>query len=123
LTQYLWQQTSTPETAISYVKQQIPERYNQTPIFEAKAGSGYEKQPIYFINNPSVAANAVITAVTGNQATLWLGGVDVGNVDTGTVFTAVKGSGKVIYQSRQGLEGKGIVQGVVKSGALLRMVG
>lgn len=123
LTQHLWQQTSTPETAISYLKQEIPEKYNQTPIFEAKAGSGYEKQPIYFINNPSVAANAVVTAVTGNQATLWFGGVDVGNVETGTVFTVANGSGKVIYQSRQGLEGKGTVQGVVKSGALLRMVG
>lgn len=122
LTQHLWQQTSTPETAISYVKQQIFEKYDQTPIFEAKAGSGYEKQPIYFISNPSVAANAVITAVTGNQATLWFGGVDVGNVDTGTVFTVANGSGKVIYQSRQGLEGKGTVQGVVKPGALLRMV-
>lgn len=123
LTQYLWQQTSTPETAISYVRQVIPEKYNQTPIFEAKTGSGYEKQPIYFINNPSVTANAVITAVAGNQATLWFGGVDVGNVGTGTVFTMVNGTGKVVCQSRQGLQGKGIVQGVVKEGALLRMVG
>ncbi len=123
LTQYLWQQSSTPETAISYLKQQIPKEYNQTPIFEAKAGSGYEKQPIYFINNPSPAANAVVTAVTGNQATLWFGGVDVGDVETGTVFAVVNGSGKVIYQSRQGLAGKGTVQGVVKEGALLRKVG
>lgn len=123
LTKYLWQQTSTPETAISYVRQQIPESFNQTPIFEAKVGSKYEKKPIYFISNPSAPANAVVTAVTGNQATLWFGGVDVGNLDTGAVFTAVNGSGKVIYQSRQGLEGKGIVQGVVKSGARLRIVG
>ncbi|MDF5731788.1 MAG: caspase family protein [Rhizonema sp. PD38] len=122
-TQYLWQKTNTPETTISYVKQHIPDKYNQTPIFETKAGSGDEKQPIYFISNPSVSADAVITAVTGNQARLWLSGVDVGNVDTGTVFAVVNGSGKVIYQSREGLEGKGIVQGVVKEGALLRKVG
>ncbi|MBR8836616.1 MAG: caspase family protein, partial [Stigonema ocellatum SAG 48.90 = DSM 106950] len=123
LTQYLWQQTTTPETAISDVKQHISEEYNQTPRFEAKTGSGYEKQPIYFIKNPSVGADAVITSVTGNQATLWLGGVDVGNVDTDTVFSVVNGSGKVRYQSRKGLEGKGIVQGVVKEGALLRKIG
>jgi hypothetical protein len=52
-------------------------------------GSGYEKQPIYFINNPSPAANAVITSVKGNQATLWLGGVDMAEVDEGTVLTVI----------------------------------
>jgi metacaspase-1 len=122
LTYYLWQQTSTPESAIAYTVQNIPERFNQTPRYEVKVGSGYEKQPLYFINTPSPVAEAVITSVKGNRATLWLGGVDLGAIDEGTVFTAIKGEAKVTLRSRKGLIGEATAQGVVEPGMLLRKV-
>ena len=124
LTQYLWQQTGTPESAIANVIPTIPNDFNQTPRYEVKVGSGYEKQAIYFINTPSSVADAVITEVKGNQATLWLGGVELGAIDNGTVFTIIGAkrgsSGKVTLQSRQGLIGVATVEGVVEPGALLR---
>lgn len=89
LTQYLWQQTSTPENAIAYAIQNIPKDFNQTPRTEVKVGSGYEKQPIYFTNTSSPAADAVVTEVKGNQVKFWLGGVNpaaMKAVRQGTVF-------------------------------------
>ena len=123
LTQYLWQQTSMPESAIAYVNQQIPQEFNQTPRYEVKVGSGYERQPLYFINTPSPAADAVITEVKGNQATLWLGGVDLAAIDDGTVFSIINGKGKVTLRSREGLVGVATVEGVAKEGALLKAEG
>ena len=123
LTQYLWQQTSTPESAIAYVVPNTPQDFNQTPGYEVKVGSGYEKKPIYFINNPSSAADAVITEVKGNQAKLWLGGVDLATIDDGTVFSIINGKGKVTLRSREGLVGVSTVEGVVKEGMLLQKVG
>lgn len=129
LTQYLWQQTSTVEDAIAKVTQDMPQYYNQTPRYEVKVGSGYEKQPIYFINSPNFSANAVITEVEGNQATLWLGGFDeegLAELDNGTVFTIIdakqRSSGKVTLRSRDGLIGIATVEGVVAPGILLRKV-
>jgi hypothetical protein len=120
LTQYLWQQTSTPESAIGYVVPNIPKRFEQTPLYEAKVGSGYEKQPIYFIKPPGPAADAVITEVKGNSVTLWLGGADLATIDAGTAFTVVNGKGKVTLQSRSGLVGAATVEGVAQVGMLLR---
>ena len=120
LTQYLWQQTSTPESAIAYAIQNIPKDFDQTPRYEVKLESGNEKQPIYFINTPSPVADAVITEVQGNQAKLWLGGVDLAAIDEGTVFTIINGKGKVTLRSRDGLVGEATVEGVVKPGMLLR---
>jgi hypothetical protein len=127
LTQYLWQQTSTPERAITYVVPNIPEDFKQTPRYEAKVGSGNEKKPIYFINNPSPAADAVITEVKGNEAKLWFAGANLGELENGTVFTIIdaKGgsSGKVTLRSREGLVGVATVEGVAKEGMLLQKVG
>ncbi len=120
LTNYLWQQTGTPESAIARVNQNIPKDFNQTPRYEAKVGSGYEKQPLYFINTPSPAADAVITEVKGDRATLWLGGVNLAAVDSGTVFTVINGKGKVTLQSREGLIGVATVEGVAREGMLLK---
>lgn len=120
LTQYLWQQTGTPESAIAYATQNIPQAFSQTPLYEAKLGSGYEKQPIYFINNPSPAADAVIIEVNGNQAKLWFGGVDLAAIEEGTVFTIINGKGKVTLRSRDGLVGDATVEGVAQAGMLLR---
>ena len=120
LTQYLWLETSTVAEAIAFVTPQIPKKFNQIPRAEVKVGSGYEQQPLYFLNPKSPVAQAVITGVEGNQATLWLGGVDLATVENGTVFIGVNGSGKVKLRSRQGLVGKAIVEEVVESGMLLQ---
>jgi hypothetical protein len=133
LTQYLWQQTSTPSKAIAYAIENVPKDYNQTPLYEVKVGSGYERQPIYFSNPTSPAADAVVTSVKGNQVTLWLGGVNpaaMKAVEKGTVFTSIspKGgsSGRVTLQSRDpsnGLIGIATVEGVVQQGTLLKAEG
>jgi hypothetical protein len=120
LTRYLWQQTSTPESAIAYVVPKIPKVFDQTPRYEAKVGSGYEKQPMYFINTPNPAADAVVMEVKGNEAKLWFGGVEVGAIAPGTVFNAIAGKGKVTLRVRDGLVGMATVEGGIQSGTLLR---
>jgi hypothetical protein len=133
LTQYLWQQTSTPEKAIAYAVENVPKDFNQTPRYEVKVNSGYERQPIYLSNPSSPAADAVVTSVKGNQVTLWLGGVNpavIKAVEKGTVFTIIdaKGgsSGRVTLQSRDSsnrLIGIATVEGVVREGTLLKAEG
>ena len=133
LTQYLWQQTSTPEKAIAYAVENVPKDFNQTPLYEVKVNSGYERQPIYLSNPSSPAADAVVTSVKGNQVKLWLGGVNpavIKAVEKGTVFTIIgaKGgsSGRVTLQSRDSsnrLIGIATVEGVVQQGTLLKAEG
>lgn len=133
LTQYLWQQTSTPENAIAYTIENIPKDFNQSPRVEVKVGSGYERQPIYLSNTTNPVADAVVTEVKGNQAKLWLGGVSpaaIKAVRKGTVFTILgaKGSssGRVTLESRDssnGLIGIGTVDGGVQEGTLLKAEG
>ena len=122
LTQYLWENDSTPEDAIASIIPEIPEDYNQTPGCKAKFGSGYEKQPIYFTKTPRPIANAVITAVDVNSATLWLGGVELETVGNGTVFAVMNSTAKVTLRSRNGLVGTGTATGSVKPGALLQQL-
>jgi len=81
------------------------------------------------INNPRPTANAVVTEVTGNRATLWLGGFDadgLANLEDGTVLGSVAGRGNpggmVRVRSRDGLVGIGTVEGVVAPGTLLRKI-
>jgi hypothetical protein len=133
LTQYLWQQTSTPEKAITYAVENIPKDFEQTPLTEVKVNSGYEKQPIYFTNTSNPAADAVITEVKGNQVKLWLGGVNPAAMKTvrqGKVFTSISAKesslGRVTLQSRDPsnrLIGIGTVEGVVREGTLLKVEG
>lgn len=89
------------------------------------------KQPIYFTNTSSPAADAVITEVKGNQVKLWLGGVNPAAMKTvrqGKVFTVIGAkegsSGRVTLQSRDfssRLIGIGTVEGVVQEGTLLKL--
>lgn len=132
LTQYLWQQTSTVESAIAKVNSSMPTfpNFQQTPIYDVKVGSNYEKEPVYLINPTSSAADAVITEVKGNQATLWLGGLQeksLGDLEDGSAFAIIgargSSSGKVTFKSRKGLVAEATVEGVAKPGTLLRKVG
>ncbi|MFB2980685.1 hypothetical protein [Microseira sp. BLCC-F43] len=128
LIQYLWEQTCTPDRAIAYTNQQIPEMWEQNPTYEVKVGSGYGQQPIYLLNPTSPPANAVITEIKGNQATLWLGGLNrrgLANSSPGRLFTVVSppenlGS-KVTLQSRRGRVGIATITGNIKPGTLWRL--
>ncbi len=125
LTRYLWQNSSTPEKAIAQVLEYLhQEDYEQTPILEVKPQSRNEKQPIFFVDAANTTADAVITEITGNLAKLWLGGVDVGNIEEGSQFRAMgvnkANSAEVQLISRTGLVGIATVKGLVKPGMLLQ---
>ncbi|PHJ63895.1 peptidase C14 [Nostoc linckia z18] len=125
LTRYLWQNSSTPEKAIAQVLEYLhQEDYEQTPILEVKPQSRNEKQPIFFVDAANTTADAVITEITGNRAKLWLGGVDVGNIEEGSQFRAMgvnkANSAEVQLISRTGLVGIATVKGLVKPGMLLQ---
>ena len=121
LTHYLWQRDGIVENAIAFANQEIPEEFRQNPRYEVKVGSNYATQPVYLIDAPSPVANAVVTEVSGDQATLWLGGVELSTIDRGTVFGAIEGSGRVVLQSRDGLVGEAMVEGAVEPGMLLQV--
>ncbi|MGL5133618.1 MAG: caspase family protein, partial [Planktothrix sp.] len=89
LTHYLWQEDNNIERVFQKILPEIPERFNQVPRYEVKVGSGYQQQLPYFINSPQSPAQAVVTAVSGETAQLWLGGIDLRKVTTGTIFTAI----------------------------------
>jgi hypothetical protein len=93
------------------------------PRYEVKVGSGYEQKPLYFINSPNSTAQAVVTRVNGDTAELWLGGVDLRKVTTGTVFTAMKGIGQVKVVSRDGIVAQATVEKAVAEGMPLRLMG
>ncbi|MEA5553178.1 caspase family protein [Anabaena cylindrica UHCC 0172] len=122
LTQYLWQQDSTVDSAIASILPQIPKNFHQTPGYEIKPGSNYKSQPLFFVNNPASTGNAVVTAVADNRVSLWLGGANLAALDEGTVFNVVNGTGKVTLLNRKGLVGEATSVGVVKTGMVLRQV-
>lgn len=128
LTQYLWQNTGTPEDIVAYTNQKIPRRLTQNPLVDVKINSGYESQPMYFIENPSPVANAVITEIQGNKAQIWLGGLTTeqkAELKPETVLNAVNyqpnSSGKAIFQSRKGLVGTVTIEGNLEVGTLLSL--
>jgi hypothetical protein len=122
LTQYLWQQDSTVDKAITSILPQIPRGFNQTPGYEIKPGSNYKTQQLFFIEKPAPTGNAVITEVKGKNVKLWLGGADLAAVDVGTIFNVVGGTGKVTLVDRTRLVGEATAEGNVKTGMILRQV-
>ncbi len=128
LTQYLWQNAGTPKNIIAHTNEMIPRNFAQNPLVDVKINSGYENQPIYFIENPSPVANAVITEIQGNKATIWLGGFTTeqkAQLKPGTLLNVVNSqpnsSGKAIFQSRQGLVGTVTFEGNFERGTLLSL--
>ncbi len=118
MTQYLWQQTdnvgsainSAPaETAIAQLSRRIKSLSSQVPLAD-----GSLNQPVYFINKPVPPADAVITKVEGDKATLWLGGVDKESLEAfqpGATFAIVDEKGQTsgtveLVSPRRGLRGE-----------------
>ncbi|BAY66436.1 peptidase C14 caspase catalytic subunit p20 [Calothrix brevissima NIES-22] len=72
LTQYLWQSTDNVQNVISSVNSGIKHfKYPQRGLAD-----GRQNQPIYFLNQSAPSTDAVVIKGEGNQATLWLGGLD-----------------------------------------------
>lgn len=127
LTRYLWQASSTPENAIEHVVEELSRKdFEQIPVFEAKPRSGNENKPIFFQKPSNITADAVITEINRDKATLWLGGANIGSIEEGSKFRvtgASKGSSaKVKLISRDGLVGTAKVEGTVTTGTLLQII-
>jgi hypothetical protein len=123
LTHYLWQEDSNIEQVFEKIIPNIPKLFNQLPLYEVKVGSGYQQQAPFFISSPKSPAQAVVMQVSGNNAQLWLGGVNLRKVTMGTVFTAVKGTGQVKVVSRDGIVAQTTVEKAVTEGMGLRLMG
>ncbi|MEM1171037.1 MAG: caspase family protein [Cyanobacteria bacterium P01_H01_bin.35] len=127
-TQYLWQETGTPEQAIAYTNKQIPSGLQQNPFYEVKTGTKLDSQAVYLTENSYPVANGVVTEVKGNQAKIWLGGLEakkINQLTNGAVFNVIspqeKSSAKLIFESRDGLVGIATLNGSVKPGFLLEI--
>lgn len=129
LTQYLWQQTSSVESIINKVSSSIRPLSNQAPLCEVKLNSGNEKKPVYLLDKQNTPAEAVITQLNGNEATLWLGGISRDSLeafDKEAKFITIASGGRggkateVEVLSRDGLVGKAIVNGTAQPGELLQ---
>jgi hypothetical protein len=109
LSQYLWQQANTVEGAIESISRSLKSfTFRQDPFVDGGA-----RQPVYFTQNLRMPADAVITQVSGNQATLWLGGVDYEGLEAfqpGASFAILdnngQASGELELLSRKGLIGQ-----------------
>ena len=131
MTQYLWQQTGNesfasaiPNIARSTTRLSFT---SQEPLMESKPGSNYPRSPVYFINEQTPPAEAVITKVEGNQAELWLGGLDPKSLEafgSGAILSVVdpqsREKGRVQLESRQGLVGRAKLLDAAQPGALLQ---
>ncbi len=131
MTQYLWQQPGSESfdralpniarstTRLSFTKQE--------PLINIKPNSDYSKRPVYFIAEQTPAAEAVITKVEGNEAELWLGGLDPDSLaafETGAILSVVdpqgREKGQVQLESRQGLVGRAKLLVAVQPGSFLQ---
>ena len=124
LTQYLWQQTDTVAGSMSYLANSIRSLSPQTPFAD---GHG-NKQPLYFPLQPSPPAEAVVTKIEGDKATLWLGGINRYSIeafDRGATFRAINSNARATQTELELLERNGItaiarVQGPLSEGSLLQ---
>ncbi len=123
LTHYLWQESSNIQEIFKKVIPEIPENFEQVPRYEVKVGSGYQLQPPYLIQSPNSPAQAVVTEVKGDNALLWLGGVDLRKVETGTKFKAINSRGKVNIINREGIVATAKIEESVAVGTPLRLMG
>jgi hypothetical protein len=131
LTQYLWQQPTSESfsSAIANVGRSTTRSSftKQVPLMEVKPATGHDTKPLYFISEVTPPAEAVITKVQGNQAELWLGGIDPDNLaafNTGALLSVVdaqgREKGRVQLEQRDGLVGKAKLLDTAQPGALLQ---
>ncbi len=135
MTKYLWQQTGkTPVvSAIANISLRTTQELDQDPELECtpqcNPNSIDDQRPFYFLNSAAPPAEAVVTDVSGNDFSCWLGGIETSNpLSKDTILAIVDAQSqelaKVRLDSRRGLIGKGtLLEGnaqVLKPGALLQ---
>ncbi|WP_008317299.1 caspase family protein [Leptolyngbya sp. PCC 6406] len=132
MTQYLWQQTGSTllgNTLANVARSTTQLSFNnQEPQFEIAPGSSYEGRPLYFTDKVTPPAEAVVTKVQGNEAEIWLGGIDPQSLEafqTDAILAGVdeRGQSRGLLQiiSRQGLQGRGrLLDRAMGAGALLQ---
>ncbi|CDM93665.1 MAG: caspase family protein [Limnospira maxima] len=123
LTHYMWNSDSNIQQLFTKIIPEIPKNFYQQPRYEVKVGSGYQLQTPYFINNPNPPAQAVVTQVSGSNAQLWLGGINLRNVSSGTILTGVNSTGKVRIIDRNGILAQAEIEEPVTVGTLLHQGG
>jgi len=127
MTQYLWQETASAESAIAQVGRSLQSQFSQQPLVDPKKGSGFERQPIYFVesqrSSQKAPAEAVIVGTSGNRGTIWLGGVERNSLETfepGATFTPVGSTAEVRIVSRKGLTAEVESSTPLSTGTLLQ---
>lgn len=125
LTQYLWQQTDSNQGTVARITRDMKDLSGQIPFLDAE--SEQAQSDIYFVpeQNQIPPAEAVITQVDGDQATVWLGGIDHESITTfgrGAKFTPAgfETLGEVELLSRQGMRGIIKLPVAVPEGTLLQ---
>ena len=78
LTQYLWQEATSPTAAIIQVTRSLKqEQFTQEPLVDSQANKNFESLPPYFTSPSSLnspPAEAVTTNINGSRGSIWLGG-------------------------------------------------
>ncbi|MBP0020558.1 MAG: caspase family protein [Cyanobacteria bacterium SBLK] len=135
LTQYLWQNNSNVENAVSnvadWMKRDLSRNTSrnnseedpspQQPLLEIEPGKSYGEKPLFFIDNPRSPARAVVLKKEGDRVTILLGGIDPGLVDSGMRFVALEGGGSIAIEERQQFWAEGRATGNIEVGTLLRV--
>ncbi|MEL7039275.1 MAG: caspase family protein [Cyanobacteria bacterium J06592_8] len=127
LTQYLWQETQSANNAIVTLTPSVKYLAKQTPFIDLPIQRSRGVEPMFFLDKPGLAAEGIILQKgQGNQATVWLGGIERENLQEGIklTFDVVSPNGDKIG-SAQVLSGEGLtrtatIQGTVEKGMLLR---
>ncbi len=129
LTHLLWQQAATLDVAHPAIASQMFQLSNyQEPVFDRSPNLA-PNSPLFFTLPLGRSAQAVVTAVKQDQATLWLGGLapdTIAAFAAGSTFALLdatgKTNGKVTLKARDGLTAIGTVEGQAKVGSLLQEV-
>ncbi len=127
LTQYLWQETQSVNNAIVTLTPSVKYLAKQTPFIDLPVQHSRGAEPMFFLDKPGLAAEGIILQKEqGNQATVWLGGIERENLQEGIklTFDVVSPNGEKIGEA-QVLSGEGLtrtatIQGTVEVGMLLR---
>lgn len=135
MTRYLWQEAGRTSVvhALTNIARQTTQDLDQDPKLECTPDcdgrNPDEQRPFYFLNSNVPPAESVVTHVSGQTFSCWLGGVDPKTVmAAGTILAIVDAQGqgvaKVQLNQRQGLVAKGVFlageQAALQPGALLQ---
>lgn len=123
LTQYLWQLPRAQPLSEVFVNIARSTRdvgnaagIVQDPVFTTAPGQSLAHRPVYFLDLGRSPAEAVIREVDGDQVSFWLGGLSKSALSAqdamfSWVDEAGNPKGEIVQTERQGLMGRGRLQG------------